>query len=295
MYAPILKYKGAVSGNLESDIASDNLDAIELAIGIQNENTTEYINTTTYDIDDEVMYLGEQFVSLATANTGNNPLDNPDKWMPCLSRTNIIKLWQDGVLQDGGLGAVHNNRDANYRTSFKLGKYNFGGSSGRNFQAYGVHLDGAVVTGDTTLEAVLKVGLTGEYHFLDIIAPDVAGTRSLVDIRKRVERVGDATGGVTENIGGVQNFATQGWQAYAAADDTGARNLYGLTGNRDTTPQTSTLANSTTMRMTTTAQGATNRIKAGNDGTNGDIQTASETRMMNYVVVLKYLIILHEL
>lgn len=207
--AAIIKYLGALSGTDESETASDVLDAIETMSGIKNPNTADYDNSTTYAQDDLVMYLGVQFSSMINSNLGNNPLDNPDKWLPCFNRDDAVVKWRNGEDIKGGMEAVHDFRDAGYRQNFTWGKYNFGGNTGRNFDAFGVHLDGTVVTANPTLEAIFDVGGPDEYHLLDIIAPDVVGTRTLLDARGRVPRIVDAGGGDTENVGVVQGHAIE--------------------------------------------------------------------------------------
>lgn len=209
--AAITKYLGAVSDTDESDTASDVLDAHETMAGIKNPNVLEYSNVTAYIADDHVMYLGLQFVAMV-ATTGNNPIDNPDKWLPCFARDDAFIKWQKGDDIPGGFDPLHDYRDGAYRQVFDWGMYNIGGDpggSGRNFEAFGVHLDGTQITGDATLVAIFDVGGGDEYHLLDIIAPDVVGTRTLLDARGAVGAVIDAGGGSRVIVGAAQADAAQ--------------------------------------------------------------------------------------
>ena len=199
---------GAVSDTDESETANDTQDSVEHMVGIKNANVTEWSNIVAYVIDDHVMYLGIQFVAMI-AGTGNNPIDNPDKWLPCFNRDDAMVKFRNGEDIKGGMEAVHDFRDGGYRQNYAFGKYNFGGDAGRNFESFGVHLDGTVVTLNPTLEAIFDVGGAGEYHLLDIIAPDIVGTRTLMDARGRVSRIVDAGGGDAVAVGSVQEDAMQ--------------------------------------------------------------------------------------
>ena len=296
--ALIKKYIGGVSDTDESENASDMRDAIENAIGIKNENVSEYVNTTTYAQDDHVMYLGLQFVSMINSNTGNAPLDNPDKWFPCMERNEVVRAWRDAVNLSGGFAALHDKRDAtNYRLLFEAGKYNFGGDSGEsgvNKQATALHLDGTTVTGNTTLENLLDVGGANEYHLLDVIAPDVLGTRTLLDSRGRTDRVVDNSGGDTENVGVIQDDAMQRF--------TGTIRAWG------STIPWSTFFNGVFTRSasgtgifrpasSTTPETNDNLIfnNANSTFPNAAKTDDDETRMKNYTVGVPYIIILNDI
>ena len=210
-YAPILKYKGAVSGSDESETASDMLDALELAVGIQNENTTDiWDNSTSYAQDDHVMYNGIQFVSMVAANLGNNPFTNPVEWLPCLDRDKALHAFHKGEAINGGFLPLHDKRNATYyREWFEWGLFNYGGNAGNNFKCYGVHLDGQTLTGDPDYVAIFNIGESDEYHLLDTLAPDVMGTRTLLDTKGRVARVVDDSVD-TEDLGVTQEDKFQG-------------------------------------------------------------------------------------
>jgi len=277
IYARIKKYLpgGVASDTPESETASDDMDSIEHMIGLKNTNVSEWANVTTYGQDAHVMYLGIQFVSMVAANTGNNPIDNPAKWLPCFNRDDAIVKWRNGEDIKGGFENVHNHRNAAYRIYFQWGKYNFGGDSGRNFQATGVHLDGTVVTGNPELIALFDIGGVNQYHLLDIIAPDVLSTRTLMNARGRAARVVDGTGGVTAVVGAVQNFQTQAHahgqigRSGAAGSEFGANYAFG-----------------------STRIGSTGEMEVSSGGS---IVSGTETRMMNYTTGIPAVIVMTEI
>ena len=265
-----LKYSGGVSDTDESETASDSVIAIERAIGIQNENVSEYVNTTTYIADDHALELGIQFVSMEAANVGNNPFSNPDKWLPCFSRTEAMVKWRNGEDIKCGFEAIHNHRDAAYRQYFQWGKYNFGGDAGSNYQATGLHLDGTVITGDDDLVALLDVGGAAEYHLLDIIAPDVTGTRTLLDTKGCTAAAVDATGGNRAIVGTAQDDAMQGHYHRYAARSLGNYNEGAVTSAIDDFSGAPTGTDDTRVTIPIA------------DGTNGTPRTGLETQMKNY-------------
>lgn len=284
------KYIGGISDTDETESASDMMDSIETAIGIKNENVLEYDNTTTYAQDDIVMYLGLQFVSMEAANTGNAPLDYPDKWFACFSRDDVVQKWRDGVNISGGFAALHNKRDAtNYRLLFEAGEYNFGGDSGRNFQATGLHLDGTQVTANPTLVALLDVGGANEYHLLDVIAPDIIGIRTLIDSLARTDRVVDDTAGLTENVGVVQEDALQRITG-------GFTRLYAEAATTASGAFSSSL-NSSNRATSGVSDGVYDYSFNNNNSTSPNAAKTNdeETIMKNYTVGVPYVLIMQEI
>jgi hypothetical protein len=283
--APIIKYVGAVSETDESEIASDHLTAIERAAGVANENVVDWANATVYAQDDHVMYLGCQYVSMIAANSGNNPIDNPTKWLPCFGRDEILRTWRDGHDIQGGFAPLHNVRDGTYyRQYFKWGRYNFGGAAGRNYQAYGVHLEGQTLTGNATYEAIFKIGVTGQYHLLDVIAPVVGAIRSITDARGRVPRCIDASsGGRAVAVGLAQEDQMQGhWHKKLSAGGI----EYLMNSARITAGTLAGLS----------ASGSQMVVEdPSTDGTNGTPRVGAETRMKNYSVGLPSVLVLVEI
>lgn len=204
------KYIGVFSDTSESEDASDNLNSVETAIGIKNQNVLEWDDATNYQRNDLAIYLGLQFVSVANNNQNLIPIDNLVFWLPCFERNDAVIKWRNGDDIPGAMSPLHNFRDAAYLQSFSWGKYNFGGFAGRNFEATGVHLDGTVITGDATLEAIFDVGGGNQYHLLDVIAPEVVGVRTLLDARGAAAAVvDDAIAGSREDVGVYQDDAAQ--------------------------------------------------------------------------------------
>lgn len=282
IYAFAKKYLpgGVVSDTDESETASDMMDAVETMAGITNPNVTEYSNITAYVADDHVMSLGVQFVAMV-ATTGNEPFANPDKWLPCFERNDAFIKWQKGDNITGGFDPLHDHRDALYRQVFSWGKYNVGGDPtgvGRNFEAFGVHLDGTQVTLDATLEAIFDVGGGDEYHLLDIIAPDVVGTRTLLDARGAVPACIDAGGGNRVIVGAAQDDQMQG-HYHDGAQSGGTDDYVGAT-------------------LGTTFQGLNTRVAgwdAQTDGVNGTPRTGLETQMKNFSVGVTSILVINEL
>jgi hypothetical protein len=291
--APIIKYNGALSDAAESETASDMLTAIDRAAGVQNENVAEWDVATVYAADDHVMYLGLQFVSVAAANVGNDPIDSPAEWIPCLNRDEVLRLHRDGVVLLGGLEAIHDHRDAGYRQYFSMGKYNFGGAAGRNFQATAFHLDGTVLTGDAVAVALLDVGGAAEYHLLDLIAPDVMGTRTFIDARGHVLRPVDGAAGATEDIGVLQADQFQGHIFGKLSGWNSLENNVYLTVNTALAPSPG--GGDNTQRDAGFTSNITREADIMNDGTNGAPRTGTETRMKNLTVGVPYVVVLTEI
>lgn len=291
MLAIAKKWIGAISDTDESESASDILNSIERMAGVQNENVSAWSNSTTYAQDDHVMYLGLQFVSMVAANTGNNPIDNPAKWLPCFERNEAIMRWRNGEPLSGGFEKLHNHRDAGYRQFFKWGKYNFGGDAGRNFQATGVHLDGTQITGNATLVALFDVGGADEYHLLDVIAPEVLGTRTLMDAKGRVARSVDASGGVTGVVGAGQEdqFENHHHQIPGNPANGGSALVAGVAGST-----VMTAGNQTFSEFFANGGGNDYIHDAIADGVN-TLRAGSETRMKNYTKGVDYVILMQEI
>lgn len=298
LLAPVIKYLGDTSDTDESETAADVMDALETMAGVKNPNVSEYNNITAYVADDHVMSLGVQFVAMV-ATTGNEPFTNPDKWLPCFARDDAFIKWQKGDNITGGFDPLHDHRDGAYRQVFDWGKYNVGGDTGgvgRNFEAFGIHLDGTQVTGNGTLEGILDVGGGGEYHLLDIIAPDVVGTRTLLDTRGSVPACIDAGGGNRVIVGAAQADQFQGWQAGADESlDSVTGPYFGRADNDGNRNDVTASANTVPTVFNTGVQGVASMIKAQNDGANGDPRTGLETQMKNFSVGVTSILVINEL
>ena len=283
--AMAFKYLGVVSDTDESETASDNIISIERAIGIQNENVSEYVNTTTYAADALVMRYGVQFVSRALGNVGHDPFTSPDEWLPCFSREKTFQAACSGIAIQTGVAPMDNHRDAAYRQWFELGKFNFGGDAGVNYQAFGVHLDGTVVTGTGALglEGIFDVGGAGEYNFLDTFAPDVTGTRTLADYRGCSPMAIDATGGNRAAIGVPQLDQFQGHYH---------DQLLSIFFRDSVSPQYN--VDTTNTNADETAPGGEQAIGSPiTDGTNGTPRTGLETYGKNYSTGVPFIIVIN--
>lgn len=301
-YTPINKYLGAVSDTDETETASDFTDAMERMAGVQNENVATWLNGTTYAQFDHVMYLGLQFVSLVAGNVGNDPIDTPAKWLPCFNRDDAMVKYRNGEDIKGGFEGLHDVRDALYLQYYEFGKFNYGGDGGRNFQAYGVHLDGTQITGDATLVAIFDVGGPDEYPHLDIIAPDIVGVRTLMDAQGRVARVTDAAGPAVV-VGAVQADAMQRITGEAFGDGGSTTGVKITTISSGAWPA-GTSAGALTAVQTNTGTG-TNSATGGagyiefdsDDSTSPNAAKTDdvETRMANYAIGLPSVLVMLEI
>lgn len=283
LYSTILKYRnGGISDTAESENAPDFLDAIEEMIAIQINGVSQWVVSTTYAQDDSILRFGIQFVSMEAGNTGNDPLLKPDKWLPCLEFRDAFAKFQAGTVFPANLYKIHDFRVGTYRQYFPFGDYNVGGNSGKSFEVFGVHLDGTVITGNGTLEAIFDVGGGGEYHLLDVIAPDITGTRTLMDARGRVARAVDAGGGDTEVVGDVQGDTGQGHRH----DPLVGGNSFTMSfGGFPVDPGTGFYGGDSI--ADTTGNPVTDTI-------NGTPRISSETRMKNYSVGVPFVIVINE-
>jgi microcystin-dependent protein len=90
-------------------------------------------------------------------------------------------------------------------------------------------------------------------------------------------------------VGSTENDQEQAFQVGAAADSTGARDYWGIAATRDARANaTGGVSNETYSNFTTTSQGASNMLKAMDDGTYGTPRQGDETRPFNAGV--KYII-----
>jgi len=122
---------------------------------------------------------------------------------------------------------VNNVQDADYDTSLLIDQVTLGGV---DYEFYMVHLDGATVTGDATLEAILKPGVAGEYPYIDLLAPDNLGTRTLLDIQGRSLRSMTGVGGVAPTLAEVQEHALENHQHISSRIETSSGNTeWGIT------------------------------------------------------------------
>ena len=85
-------------------------------------------------------------------------------------------------------------------------------------------------------------------------------------------------------IGSSENDQMQDWQLGADEDLTGARDAFATAGARDYTPSNTSASTRTAYLLDTDDQGASNKLKAMDDGTSGTPRTGDETRPVNFGV-----------
>jgi hypothetical protein len=238
----------------------------------------------------DIAYLGtQQFVSLEDSNTGNDPLFDTVNWMPCPDISVILLQFQKAEPVRGGMHRIHNIRDGNYKQWFNFGKYKIGS---RVIGAYGIHLDGTTVTGDTDLENIFDPGGADEYPFIDLMAPDSMGTRTLKNYQGRVARA------VTSDTG-----EPQGSAAVASTQDDRMQKITGESDVWVVTPSGSgalsgTGAAGTNSTRVGSASALNARLKfnsANSTDARTSATTAGETRMKNWAEGVPYLIVIKEI
>ena len=214
--APIESYKdGGISDSDETTTASDMRDTLEEMTEKRVTDSTvpansvaEWVVTTTYAADglELVTWKGYQFLNYSdAANLGNDPLLNPDVWMKIPKSDTLLDYHFSGESITGGLSTIADRSDGKYRQYTDYGRYRLGGN-GDDFALFSrVALDGTVITGVVALnDDIFKEGTADEYWNLDLIAPAVLGTRTLIDMGGRVTE--DMTsGGVVDTMGAVHD------------------------------------------------------------------------------------------
>jgi len=205
--------EGGISDSDEKTTSSDMRDAIEEMAGKKVSGISEWLVGTTYSapgtITDLVMWKGFQFINISNVgNLGNDPLLNPDLWFKIPNVDTLMDLFFNGEPVSGGLSPLNDRAGAKYLQNCLFGKFRLGGNGDDFYEFYRVALDGTVVTGDTTLETIFDVGGGSEYFNLDLIAPDVLGTRTLIDMGGRTTRA-QSSGGKADTMAEVQEDAMQ--------------------------------------------------------------------------------------
>ena len=269
---------GAVSDNPESESNHDFLDALLEMVGQKVNGVADWSAATTYSTaNTHVMRAGIQFVNVnTTGNTNQDPLTTTGFWMPCPDVRTLFSAWKNGTILAGGSAPLHDYNNALYRQYFSLGKHRFGGYGGSVFEAYGVHLDGSAV-GAGDLSSIIET-----WALKNTWAPGSVGARTLVDVRGRVMRFIEATGGRADLIGEVLADQMQGH-----FHDLNYTNMIG--GSRDILLDTAltsagnnilSLADDETIRSPIT------------DGTNGTPRTGTVTADKSITVGVPYMVIM---
>lgn len=195
-------------GNSDADetlTASDHRDAVEEMTGRKISGVSDWnVSKADYAVNDLVMRHGWLFVCYyATGATGMDPVLPAGRpfWKKCKSLESLFDFYDSGEEFITGTHPVSDRAGAKYQQTIKAGYGRIGGNGGTFRTFYQVHLDGTVVTGDTFLnDTVFKEGTADEYWDLDTIAPDVMGTRTLLDLGDYVS-VPQSSGGDADTIG----------------------------------------------------------------------------------------------
>ncbi|MCK5600666.1 hypothetical protein KAR91_02285 [Candidatus Pacearchaeota archaeon] len=129
---------------------------------------------------------GKHYTSTGKAlNENKDPADpaNSDYWFPSDGAELLEIQAKKGLPVGSGMHNITNRAHADFAQNILVDKIKKGAVSYNEFM---VMLDGTVVTGNATLEAIFDVGGANEYPYLDLYAPDVVGTRTLLDMGERV-------------------------------------------------------------------------------------------------------------
>jgi hypothetical protein len=175
-------------------------------------------------------------------------------------------------VQRGGLIPAHDRADSDYQQNILVDSVAINGTT---YNLYMVHLDGTQLTGNATLEAIFDPGGADEYHSIDYYAPDVLGTRTLLDMGEHIPTP-QSSGGENDTLGALLGDRFQGhWHNFEATYDY-AVNVIGTSGFG-----------------VQGALGTTGQVKTPvNDGTNGFPRTGSTTRPKELTEGASYIIVM---
>ena len=154
--------------------------------------------------------FGQHYAASGKAsNTGKDPADPQSDtwWIPSEGWNNYKKFASKGESIPGGMHPWTDFSSGDYQQNIKLDEIVRGGVT---YDVFGVILDGTQVTGDGTLEAIFDPGGAKEYPWIDEFAPDNVGTRTLVDMRGRVNAAMTAGGGEFPTLAEIKEDQMQG-------------------------------------------------------------------------------------
>ncbi len=199
----ILKHRtGGLSEADESESASDFRDALEELVGAKVHGVSDWSAATTYNtLGTAVMRGGMQFTSIRNSyNTNKPPETNPLFWLKVPKVDTLVERYHEGIIIPATLSPLHTYGGTYYQQTFSLGRHRIGDAlTGAFCNAFGIHLDGTTVVGGSTLATAIAA-----HWAKDIIAPDVAGVRTLKDLRECVIRSMGAAGGNAPTLAEVQ-------------------------------------------------------------------------------------------
>ena len=226
-------------------------------------------------------------------NQNKNPLDpnNSLFWYMPEDENTLLRYANRGTVIDGDMHTIHDRSSGNYVVNFKIGKKKIAGTQ-QEFHI--IHLDGTQVTGNTTLENLLDVGGANEYIYLDLIAPDVVGTRTLLDMGGRTLR-SQSVSGKADTLGELQEDAVQRITGETAIQT--RNNTSGGSHRNDLGAFTNGQNNTITATSGSTVFNDVPNLKFDNslsDTPNAAKTDDDETRMANMVVGSSYIVIMQE-
>jgi hypothetical protein len=250
----------------------------------------------------EMLVIGADGIHYtSTGLTGNldkdpvNPI-NSDYWYPSFGIKALIRKAKFGEICRGGMHKVNNIQDADYQTSLLLDKASFGGTE---YEFYLVHLDGSVVSGDATLEAIFDLGGSAEYPFLEKYAPDVLGSHTLLDAQGRTFRSMTGAGGEAETLGEAQLDQMQQITGEVGWVFMGIDNAVSLPDRNDSIGSLKLIESTvlTYLGIQSSGNGGTMNLAVSfNSADSPDARTSSttdgETRMANIVEGLGFIIVM---
>lgn len=248
----------------------------------------EWQSGYTYTEETIVMRAGYQYFGFNTdTNLNKDPLTSPDYWIKTPSKEEILYMFSSGQAYNGTLSDMDDRNHANYQQTALIGKYELGGTF---YNFYKVHLDGTTVTGDTELEALFDVDGTDEYFRLDMYAPEVTGTRTLIDKGDYVD-TSQSSGGDADTVGELVEDQMQ--QITGSLDF-----LTGPTFNLLRTSSGAISNGDGELTDTVTLSGSTNtelRERASFDSADSpDARTGSTTHGKRFTVGTAYIIVMQE-
>jgi len=184
----------AIFAGTEGDIQSDNKGAI-----------AQWDAGTIYNVAGTLVRR-EGITYVATGQATNQGIDPSDPnnalywYEPEDVRT--LKRWSNRAkVVSGDFHTIHNRASANYRQNLKIGRTQINGA---NKEFHLIHLDGSTVTGNSTLTNLLSGN-----PYLDIIAPETGGIRTLIDMSSR-HIAPQSSGGDNDTLGALLEDRFQG-------------------------------------------------------------------------------------
>lgn len=176
---------------------------------------------------------GKHYSSTGLAgNAGKDPADpvNVDYWFESPGVDLLEYFSKKGEVVPGGMHDINDRAGAQYAQDLLIDQIKKGVIT---YDFDRIALDGTVVTGDANLEDdILKVGTADEYPYLDIFAPDIVGTRTLLDMGEYITTP-QSVSGENDTLGELQDDRFQGhWhETRIASSGTGGSRIQNRAGD----------------------------------------------------------------